>query len=92
MLIHANIKKQIVDSFSDFGIISENELSEEQQLWLVNSNKCPACGNTITEYDLNCPDCGLMLKANKYSSSTDVSKYNDKTINYHYKKDTNKPK
>lgn len=68
-------------------IISEVEINIEQEMWLNNPNKCPACGFDINSNSLFCPDCGIRLNQNQYSKPLDLSKKTDSnnTINYHYK-------
>ncbi|MEN8120794.1 MAG: zinc ribbon domain-containing protein [Bacteroidota bacterium] len=60
--------------------------TDEQKKWLKDKNRCPACGEEITIYDLHCPDCGLKLKQNKHTIPLDVTKYKEKRFKYHYKK------
>ncbi|OQY01759.1 MAG: hypothetical protein B6I20_07435 [Bacteroidetes bacterium 4572_117] len=64
----------------------QDGFTDEQRKWLNDKNRCPACGEEITIYDLNCPDCGLKLKQNKHTIPLDVSKYHEKRFKYHYKK------
>lgn len=67
--------------------ISEKEiLSEEQQIWLNDKNRCPACGFFLSDIDLICPECGLHLKRSRHTIPLDTSKYQNKPIKYHYKK------
>lgn len=68
-------------SFNDSEIISI-----EQEQWIKDENRCPACGEFITNIDLNCPECGLRVKRNKYSIPLDLSKHKEKVLKYHYKK------
>lgn len=37
-------------------------ISEDQQEWIKNTNKCDACGCAIADIDVECPDCGLRLR------------------------------
>jgi len=67
--------------------ISEKEtLSEEQKIWLNDKNRCPACGFFLSDIDLICPECGLHLKRNRHTIPLNISKYQNKSIKYHYKK------
>lgn len=70
---------------------TEGEFSEEQQKWLNDTNKCPACGENLIEYDVNCPECGLKLPRKPIAKPFDVSKYEDKRLNYFYKHKKNEP-
>jgi len=69
-------------------------LSNEQQGWINNPGKCPACGCDINDNTIFCPDCGLKISQNPYTKPLDISKsqnfQNDQEnqqINYHYKED-----
>jgi len=70
-------------------IIDDIDLSSEQQDWINNPEKCPACGCNITENTLFCPDCGLKISQNPYTKPLDLSKpkiqNTNQQINYHYK-------
>lgn len=37
-------------------------ISEVQKQWMRDTNKCDACGYSISVMDLVCPDCGLRLQ------------------------------
>jgi len=63
----------------------EEGFTDEQKMWMSDKNRCSACGEEITIYDLNCPDCGLKLKQSKYTIPLDVTKYQEKRFKYHYK-------
>ena len=36
-------------------------LSKEQQSWINDPARCPACGYNVNGSETNCPDCGLRL-------------------------------
>ena len=74
--------------FVSLNPIEEEGFNEEQKKWLTDANRCPACGEEINIYDVNCPECGLKLKQNKYTIPLDVTKYKEKRFKYHYKKKT----
>ncbi len=61
-------------------------ISPEQEQWIKDENRCPACGEFVTNIDLNCSECGLRIKRNRYSIPLDLSKHKEKKIKYHYKK------
>jgi hypothetical protein len=65
--------------------LKEETLSEEQKKWIQDKSKCPACGEDITEYDRNCPECGLRIREKAPTSPFDVSKYPDRRIKYEFK-------
>jgi prepilin-type processing-associated H-X9-DG protein len=67
---------------------AEDGYTEEQKKWLTDTNRCPACGEEINIYDVNCPECGLKLTQNQYTIPLDVTKYKEKRFKYHYKKKT----
>ncbi len=64
----------------------EDGYTDEQKKWMKDKNRCPACGEEITIYDMHCPDCGLKLKQNRHTIPLDVTKYKEKRFKYHYKK------
>ena len=72
-------------------IVEEINLSGEQQDWINNPNKCPACGCDINENTIFCPDCGLKISQNPYTKPLDLSKkqnshqLHNQQINYHFK-------
>lgn len=37
-------------------------ISEVQKAWIQDANKCDACGYSISDTDVKCPDCGLTLR------------------------------
>lgn len=78
------IKKSIEDIIVDENIVEK--LSQEQLLWINDENKCSACGEQLSEFDLLCPECGIKLKRSRYTVPLDVSKYKDRNITYHLKK------
>jgi hypothetical protein len=65
--------------------LNEEILTKEQSDWIKDNSKCPACGEDITEYDKNCPECGLKLRENALQKPFDISKYKNKRIKYFYK-------
>jgi hypothetical protein len=64
---------------------NEEILSNEQVEWIKDQSKCPACGEEITDYDQNCPECGLRLRDKVPQGPFDISKYQHKRIKYYYK-------
>ncbi|MBE9467819.1 MAG: hypothetical protein IMY72_05780 [Bacteroidetes bacterium] len=85
--ISNELRKLIKASY--FSLFPENnsDYSKEQQEWINNPNKCPACGEYINEYSLKCINCGLTLKHGKrIKSTTDQTFGRNKKITYHYKK------
>ncbi len=65
---------------------AEEGYTHEQKKWMNDKNRCPACGEEINMYDVNCPECGLKLRQSKYTIPLDVTKYQEKRFKYHYKK------
>jgi len=60
----------------------EKDFSKEQEEWILDENKCPACGYEISIYHKICPDCGIKLRntvpKKPYDSSGDYE-----TFKYH---------
>lgn len=88
MFADSHIQKIIKSSYMYLSLNPPEEegYTDEQKKWLKDKNRCPACGEEITIYDLNCPECGLKLKQSKYTIPLDVTKYKEKRFKYHYKK------
>jgi len=87
------LKKQIINSLSIQPFFEKNLGSEEnlaeQDLWINDPGRCPACGTAITEKDLFCPECELRLKQNRFTKKLNTEKYHQyspKNIIYHYTK------
>ena len=89
-------EKKTVDAFIEgMGVLGvdlssvsktiDEKLSEEQSEWLLDENKCSGCGEGVTKYDNNCPECGLKLSNKIYTIPLDVTKYQNKRFKYHYK-------
>lgn len=91
--IASAVKNQIkqLKAFADYDFDTAEKLSKEQQKWLADKEKCPACGEQVTEYHINCPECGLKLPGPRKSSPYNVSRFNFKEIRYDYKEDKDKP-
>ena len=53
------VKGTIVDWLSQK---KTHPISEVQKEWIQNKNKCDACGYSISDTDVECPDCGLRLR------------------------------
>jgi len=91
-----HLKKQFAGILGLQSFFEENlgaeDFSGEQIRWLNDPEKCPACGATIKEIDLFCPECGLKLKQNRFTKDLDTAKYVEtkQNIVYHYKKKENK--
>jgi len=64
---------------------NEDILSKQQMEWMRDNSKCPACGEDITEYDKNCPECGIKIREKARPKSYDLSKYENKNIKYFFK-------
>ncbi len=90
------LKNQIINALGIQSFFEENpdveNFSKEQSAWLNDPNKCPACGTSISEKDLFCPECGLKLKQNRFTKELDTEKYQQKELKivYHYKKGNKK--
>lgn len=60
-------------------------LSKQQNEWINNPKKCSGCGYILDDLVLDCPECGLKIRKNRYSVPLDTSKYENQNIKYHYK-------
>jgi len=80
-----NIIKRAIGN-NNYSFNDSEAVSPEQEQWIKDKNLCPGCGEFVTNIDLNCPECGLRIKKNKYSVPIDLSKHKEKKIKYHYKK------
>lgn len=88
LIINNSIQQKIKNSLTNI-IIEENSyenISEEQRNWINDKNKCSACGNYLEDFDLHCTECGIKLNRNRYSIPLNTSRYNEKEINFHFKK------
>ncbi|MGK7391345.1 MAG: hypothetical protein ACNS60_13400 [Candidatus Cyclobacteriaceae bacterium M2_1C_046] len=57
--LNYRINRLIIDLNREY---SDSFISSEQKSWLENENQCPACGYSINQNDIECSDCGLILK------------------------------
>jgi len=80
-----NIIKESIENIIENQDEAE-KYSDEQMLWINDNKRCSACGNYLSDFDLNCSECGIKLKRNKYTIPLDTSKYKDKQVLYHFKK------
>lgn len=85
--INSYVEKTIVKvcGLPAYNFEGSEYLTNEQQEWIKNPKKCPACGAEISDLDLDCPECGLLIRKNRFSVPLDISKYSEKNIKYHYK-------
>jgi len=81
--IQTILKSVVSDELSFDG--NEETLTEKQKEWINDKSKCPACGEEITEYDKNCPDCGLKIRDNARPKPYNLSKYDNENIKYHFR-------
>lgn len=82
LLINSNTRKLIKQAIEQAIEGNKTDFTQEQQAWLVNKDKCPACGFDISEYDKLCPDCGLKLRNSVPTKPYDISGDYDR-IKYH---------
>jgi len=66
-------------------IPNQEGITQEQQQWIKNPNQCSGCGMPVTVYDLKCPECGLIRYDEIKQAPFTMSKYQHKTIRYHFK-------
>lgn len=67
---------------------SAEVLTDEQIQWMKDKNRCSACGEYLSVTDVFCPECELRIKKGKPYKFYDSSKYNDRKVSYHYKKNS----
>lgn len=61
-LIKSNLQKLIREAIAYSTKVKKTDFSKEQENWLLDKDKCPACGYDITIYDKVCPDCGIKIR------------------------------
>ncbi len=71
--------------YQAFDPLEKEGFTDEQIQWLLDKNRCPACGAEVSDWDIHCPECGLRLKQNNFTVPLDVSKYKEKRFKYHFK-------
>jgi len=57
-------------------------ISSEQSNWIASPDKCPACGESITEYDNQCHECGLTIKGCRKIAPINITKFEDYYLKY----------
>jgi len=87
LIVDKQIQAIIKSAFYDreMGEGNEEILTQKQLEWINNKSKCPACGEDITEYDMNCPECGLKIRDKVKLKPYDLSKYVHKNIKYFFR-------
>ena len=78
---------------SQYNQNQEEELNTEQQDWLNNPDRCPACGTWIESAEHFCADCGIRLPHDRVKRAAQRKKKNKSSgflqqegINYVYTK------
>ncbi len=64
---------------------NDEKLTEEQEKWMIDKSKCSGCGETITEYDYICHECGLKTENRIKTTPYNITKYQKQRVKYHYK-------
>lgn len=77
------IKEAIGNNRYEF--TSSEILSAEQIEWIKDKNRCSACGQYLEVTDVICPECGIRIKKGKKYNPVNLSKYNDRSVNWHFK-------
>lgn len=76
ILVIIDVHNSLTSFFDE--VIGETQrpevFSEEQLKWIKEKERCPACGEKLTEYDSFCPECGLNLKRYRKSKIQPVSR------------------
>ena len=81
--VQQRIKK--LPQFAPYNFETAERLSDEQQAWLANKERCPGCGESVTEYHTHCPECGLKLPGPRKTSPSSISQFRFKEIHYNYR-------
>jgi hypothetical protein len=68
------------------------QITPRQLEWIKDKSKCPACGEDITEYDRNCPECGLRLREKAPPEPFDISRFKNRRIKYSFRETRNNTK
>ena len=84
LFISNELRKIIKNSYLSVFPENNSDYSKEQQEWMDNPNKCPACGAYINEYSSKCVNCGLTLKyGKKIKSNINQTSAKKRKITYH---------
>ncbi len=88
LIINSFVNSSILKILKKYKLISSEKeiLTTEQEQWLNDKNRCPACGKYLSDIDLICPECGLHLKRSRHTIPLDTSKYKNEPVKYYYKK------
>ena len=84
-LIKSNLQNLITEAIEFSTQNKKTDFTQEQQNWLLDKDKCPACGYEITIYDKICPDCGIKIRNTAPEKPYSISGDYD-NIKYHIKK------
>ena len=87
LIIDSAVRRIINDLFAQLPFVSKEDFSKEQAEWLKDTSRCPACGSSLSEFDIKCPSCGISLpnRLNIKTFSprqTKVSKSTPQDVNY----------
>ncbi len=61
LIVDSAVRRIINDLFKRLPFISKEDFSKEQAEWLKDTSLCPACGASLSEFDMKCPVCGISL-------------------------------
>lgn len=64
----------------------EAQLKKQQDQWKNQAYTCPACGESLTDFDFFCPECGIRIKNDRSEIPANITNYQNSTIRYTYKK------
>lgn len=88
LIVENGLKNLLQDIFQKTGFSSKDSLEGEQQTWMDDASRCPACGEFVGESENKCPSCKLSLptrkKDHKYYKPY-KGKPEGTTIHYDYK-------
>lgn len=57
-----------------------DDFSDEQKQWMQDISRCPACGEHLQSFAVNCPECGLRLPHPTIYKPLDINKYKNTNI------------
>jgi len=82
MYINSVLKNMIQNALFPEGVNYEEKLTEEQQEWIKNPEKCPACGAEISQYNFECSECGLSINKKNRKRNINLSGFYNTKIKY----------
>ncbi|MCF8374469.1 MAG: zinc ribbon domain-containing protein [Bacteroidales bacterium] len=88
LIVENSLKNMLQNVFQKTGFSSKDSLEGEQQTWMDDASRCPACGEFVGEFENKCPSCKLSLPTRKQGHKyykPYLEKSTEPTIHYDYK-------